>query len=131
LEITFKHIRASKNGEVLPTGGLTFAYYIDESDPRFPKIIFNYAKCHTEEAFCKSVGRELALARLEKNKHKNKFRANSEIAVDPDEITNMGIIGAFYKWFSFKTRDKTWSMSPQYSEYKEVLRILDSFLYGS
>ena len=64
--VKFLHVRRKGRHcfepEVLPHGGITFAY---EYYPHENKLAFAYAKCSKKDLFNRQIGRDLAQDRLE------------------------------------------------------------------
>ena len=64
--ITYRHFRLfdEKDGEMLPKGGATLAFFVDLRDPENRHAIVGWALCSPEDHFSKSVGRQVAYTTL-------------------------------------------------------------------
>jgi hypothetical protein len=60
MSVKYIHLRRWKNGEPLPHGGATIAYYIDETDTAH----YSIAECSDKDNFNRKIGRNVADGRL-------------------------------------------------------------------
>jgi len=68
--IKIRYLRAKEfSGEIIPKGGLTFAFLVTPIPGCFTHVLVRgaVAKCHPDDRFRKSTGRELAVQRLKDN----------------------------------------------------------------
>lgn len=86
---------------IAPRGGCTFAYKLihtkqkGEDKLRY-RIRFGLAKCNSKDNFCKKIGRELALARL--NDSSKAENLNFSIGYTPDaEDVYFNLFEVYYK----------------------------------
>lgn len=148
-DVRFKHIRRYDSNGLIHQGGLTLAYAIYvEND--IPSVVFNYAKCHTDEAYCRKIGRDMAFARFQKNASSadittkrrnigpNKWHRYNIKAIIEEPINSASILFAIRDWFveamdnydSFADNfgQRIYFTRGQMSEYKEVLDMIHNHI---
>ncbi len=64
METKYIHLRAHISDALLPKGGCTIGYVIEE-DGESDKIHYTLAKCNPKDHFCKRLGRIIANGRMD------------------------------------------------------------------